>query len=205
MTGLFNKLLTGVNSSARSPQGWPEWSVVGRVRRKTPDGGSSGRALARRSNGPWSARHDRPLGPRRRGAQCRRRDDTHHRSRRLPRYRWRLARRELIIRTTSLTSRFGRATRRVRSVNGDRRSEKEERREPKGGRGKSEGESRTVGSVSDVLFARAVVRRFVGDDDVVRVAFLLAGRRDPDEFRARLESGDRLGADVAHPRLHATH
>ncbi len=52
------------------------------------------------------------------------------------------------------------------------------------------------------LAVGSVVRCLVGDDHVVGVALLLAGRGDADELGALLERRNRGGPDVAHPGLH---
>src|SRR6185295_17774481 len=52
---------------------------------------------------------------------------------------------------------------------------------------------------------KAVVRRFLGDDDVVDVALLQAGGGDAHEARAGLQLADAPGAAVAHARPQAAH
>src|SRR5437773_12557042 len=52
---------------------------------------------------------------------------------------------------------------------------------------------------------KAVVRRFLGDDDVVDVALLEAGRGDAHESRARLQLADASGAAIAHARAQAAY
>src|SRR6185503_5582246 len=52
---------------------------------------------------------------------------------------------------------------------------------------------------------KAVVRRFLGDDDVVDVALLQAGGGDAHEARARLQLTDASGAAIAHARSQAAH
>src|SRR5207249_862064 len=55
------------------------------------------------------------------------------------------------------------------------------------------------------LLLKAVVRRFLGDDDVVDVALLQAGGGDAHEARARLQLADAGGAAVAHPCAQAAY
>src|SRR5947209_2483995 len=52
---------------------------------------------------------------------------------------------------------------------------------------------------------KAVVGRFLGDDDVVDVALLQTGRGDAHESRARLQLADAPGAAVAHACAQAAH
>src|SRR5678816_804979 len=49
---------------------------------------------------------------------------------------------------------------------------------------------------------RAIVRRFLGNDDVVHMAFTESRDRLADERRVLLKIGDRLAAAVAHTGLH---
>ena len=55
------------------------------------------------------------------------------------------------------------------------------------------------------LFEEPVVRRFVRDQDVMRVALGHTGVRDPDKPGLLVHIGDRGGARVAHRRLQATY
>src|SRR5215203_6195465 len=55
-----------------------------------------------------------------------------------------------------------------------------------------------------VSIAVVVVRRLLGDRDVVRMALLHPGRCDADEARALPQLADRRRAAVAHARAHAT-
>jgi len=48
------------------------------------------------------------------------------------------------------------------------------------------------------LFEEPVVRRFIGDQDIVGVAFGHTGIRDPDELRLGVQLGDRPGTRVSH-------
>src|SRR5260370_25161745 len=50
---------------------------------------------------------------------------------------------------------------------------------------------------------KTVVRRLLGDEDPVHVAFALARRADLDEARAAAQTRQLSGTDVAHPVLQA--
>src|SRR6059036_2203713 len=60
-------------------------------------------------------------------------------------------------------------------------------------------------AAAPAFLLKAVVRRFLGDDDVVDVALLEPGRGDAHETRPRLQLADAPGATVPHARPQPAH